>query len=141
MFQAIPEKDVIPAIDTSPRSRQTEKEWASYLGNVGKISIDLTLEGFKVRPIFVQGNTAFSIVYQFHLGEDCHPTHIYLILGEKQIDNVEAAKACLAKWTLSGLLPNKRYLMVLNWEHIKGYTTLTLIGDQMNLTLRLQTLI
>jgi len=137
-FRGVPKKDVISAINTGPSSKQTKKEWESYLENIGKIRIDLTLEGFKVRPIFVQGNTAFSVIYQFHLGEDYHPTHIYLVQGERQID-AEAAKACLAKWTLSGLLPNKKYLLVLNWEHIKGYTTLTLIGDQISLMVRLQT--
>lgn len=139
--QAIIEKDIIPAIDANPKSRQTEKEWESYFEYIGKFRIDLALDGFKIRPIFVQGNTAFSIICQFYIGEDYHPTHISLILGENQLDNADAAKACLAKWTLSGFLPNKKYILVLNWEHIKGYTTLTLTGDQMNLSIRLKTLI
>ncbi len=134
-------EDNNPATDANPKSNQTEKEWKSYLENVGKIRIDLALDGFKLRNIFVQGNTAFSIIYQFYLGEDCHPTDIDLILGEKQLDNDDAAKACLAKWTLSGFPPYSKYLLVLKWEHVKGYTTLTLIGDQMDLSIRLKTLI
>ncbi|HOW84976.1 MAG TPA: hypothetical protein P5119_06430 [Candidatus Aminicenantes bacterium] len=139
--QEIEREDINSAGEANPRSNQTEQEWKSYLENVGKIRIDLALDGFKLRNIFVQGNTAFSIIYQFYLGEDCHPTDIDLILGKKQLDNDDAAKACLAKWTLSGFPPYSRYLLVLNWEHIKGYTTLTIIGDQMNLSIRLKTLI
>jgi hypothetical protein len=139
--QAILEEDIDPATDTTPKSDQSEKEWKSYLENVGKIRIDLALDGFKLHNIFVQGNTAFSIIFQFYLGEDGHPTDIDLILGKKQLDNVDAAKACLAKWSLSGFAPYSRYLLVLNWEHNEGFTTLTLIGDQINLSLRLKTLI
>lgn len=135
------EKDITPAIDADPGTMQTEKEWESYLDNIGKFRIDLALDGFKVHNIFVQGNTAFSIIYQFYLGEDHHPMEISLILGRNQLENADAARACLEKWTLSGFLPNKKYLLVLNWEHIKGYTTLTLTGDQMNLSIRLKTLI
>lgn len=113
------------------------KEWVTYFENIGKIKIDISLDGFKVRPIFIQGNTAFSIIYQFYLGEDGHPTHIYPILGDKRLDAADAAKACLAKWTLSGLLPNKKYFLILNWEHIKGYTMLTINGDQMSLSISL----
>ncbi len=113
------------------------KEWVSYFENIGKIRIDLSLDGFKVRPIFIQGNTAFSIIFQFYIGEDGHPTHIYPILGDKRLDDADAARACLAKWTLSGLLPNKKYLVILNWEHIKGYTLLTLSGDQMSFSISL----
>jgi len=124
--QTVLERDVSPA-----------KEWVSYFENIGKIRIDLSLDGFKVRPIFIQGNTAFSIIYQFYIGEDGHPTHIYPILGDKRLDDADAARACLAKWTLSGLLPNKKYLLILNWEHIKGYTLLTLSGDQMSFSISL----
>lgn len=112
-------------------------EWVSYFENIGKIRIDLSLDGFKVRPIFIEGNTAFSVIYQFYIGEDGHPKHIYPILGDKRLDDVDAARACLAKWILSGLLPNKKYLMILSWEHIKGYTLLTLSGDQMSFSISL----
>lgn len=60
------------------------------------------------------------------------------MVGDKRLDDPDAAKACLARWILSGLLPNSKYLLVLNWEHIKGYTTLTLIGDEMSLSVRLK---
>ena len=135
------EKDIFPAIDGNPRPNQTGKEWESYLADIGKFRIDLALDGFKLHNIFVQGNTAFSIIYQFYLGEDYHPKDIDLILGEKQLDNSDAARACLSKWTLSGFLPNKKYLLILSWEHVKGYKTLTITGDEMSLQIRLRALV
>jgi hypothetical protein len=139
--QAPNKADIFPAIDGNPRFDQTGKDWESYLADIGKFRIVLTLDGFRLHNIFVQGHATFSIVYKFYLGEDYHPKDIDLILGEEQLDNADAARECLAKWTLSGFLPNKKYRLVLSWEHNKGYTTLTITGDEMSLSIRLKTLI
>jgi len=128
--QTVLERNVAPA-----------KEWASYFENIGKIKIDISLVGFNVRPIFIQGNATFSIVYQFYLDEGNHPKDIDLILGKEWLDNADAARVCLSKWTLSGFLPNRKYRLVLRWEHIKGYTTLSVTGDEMSLSIKLRALI
>ncbi len=109
----------------------------SYYKDLCKLKIELTLEGFKVEPLWVDINAAFSIVYQFDIGEDSRPIHILLLAGERHIDP-KAAAACLAKWSFSGLLPKKKYILILNWEHIKGYTSMSILGDEMSLSVRLQ---
>jgi hypothetical protein len=137
LYPSFQGEDVMPAVEAPPSLAQTKKEWAYYFSYVGKHRFEIALDGFEVRPHWVQGNASFSIIFQFNVGDDSHPADIYLVLGEEQID-VDAAKACLAKWTLSGLLPNKKYFLLLNWEHVKGYTMLTIIGEQMSLTIKLQ---
>jgi hypothetical protein len=139
--QATIEEDIFTAIDGNSRFDQTGKEWESYLVDIGKFRIVLTLDGFKLHNIFVQGNATFSIIYQFYLGDDYHPKDIDLILGEEQLDNADAARVCLSKWTLSGFLPNRKYRLVLRWEHNKGYTTLNMTGDEMSLSIKLRALI
>ena len=135
-----PKKDAIPAVDSGPSAGQTQNDWDSYFAYIGRLKIDLQLDGFAVRPVWVQANGSFKVVVQFQIGEDQHPKEIQLVEGERYID-AEAAKACVAKWTLSGLLPNKEYSVFLTWEHIKGYTMLALTGDQLSLAVKLRTLI
>jgi hypothetical protein len=97
----------------------------------------MSLRGFEIRPEWMQAHATFRISFEFYIGEDFHPTHIQLVSGEREMSDIAAAKACLAAWTLSGLQPNKKYLMVLVWEHGEGYRMLTLTGEQMNLTIKL----
>lgn len=130
----------IPAVETYPSAGQSKNEWESYFEYIGKLKIELPLDGFAVRDVWVQAHATFRIVVQFHIGEDHHPKDIQLAEGERHID-ADAAKACLTKWTLSGLLPNKKYSLVLIWEHGKGYSKLALTGDQMSLEVKLRTLI
>ena len=135
------EKENFHAIDGNPRIEQTRKGWESYLAEIGKFRIVLALDGFILRNIFVQGNATFSIIYEFNLGEDFHPKDINLISGEEQLDNADAARVCLSKWTLSGFLPNRKYHLALRWEHNKGYTMLSVTGDEMSLSIKLWALI
>ncbi len=139
--QATIGEDKLPATESNPRINQTGKEWESYLADIGKFRIVISLDGFKLRNVFVQGNATFSIIYQFYLGEDYHPKDIDLILGEEQLDSADAARGCLSKWTLSGFVTNRKYRLVLRWEHNKGYTTLTMTGDEMSLSIKLRALI
>lgn len=108
---------------------------ASRLAESSLLKIELTLEGFVPLGIYIQGNASFSVVCEFRIGTDSHPTGIYWLAGDKYIDT-KAAKACLAKWTLAGLEPNKKYVLVLNWEHNGGYVSLSILGDEMCLTYR-----
>ena len=105
-------------------------------GGLDKVKIDMSLDGFGIREIYFQMNASFSIVYEFEIGADSHPTRIYSLAGEKFIDT-KAAKAGLAKWTFFGLAPKNKYVLVLNWEHNRGYTSMTIHGDQMSLSFRL----
>ena len=139
--QATIGEEKLPATESNPRIKQTGKEWESYLADIGKFRIVISLDGFKLRNVFVQGNATFNIIYQFYLGYDYHPKDINLILGGEQLDSANAAKVCLSKWTLKGFITNRKYRLVLHWEHNKGYTTLTMTGDEMNLSIRLKALI
>jgi hypothetical protein len=96
----------LPANDSGLSSMEYGGESDSYYEGLGKLKIELALDGFKVWPDWVQINASFSVVYQFDLGKDSHPTNILLLTGERHIDT-KAAEACLAKWTFSGLLPKK----------------------------------
>jgi hypothetical protein len=139
--RAIMDKDIIAVNNGDPETKQTGKEWESYLTDIGKFRIVISLDGFKLHNVFVQGNATFSIICQFYLGEDYHPKDIDLILGEEQLDSADAARVCLSKWTLSGFVTNRIYRLVLSWEHNKGYTTLTMTGDEMSLSIKLRALI
>lgn len=101
-----------------------------------KLRIELMLEGFKVRPVYFQAHVSFSIVYQFMIGTDSHPTYIDLLTGGECIDT-KAAEAGLAKWTFAGLEAGKKYVLVLNWEHMRGFVSMSILGDQMSLSVRL----
>ncbi|MCG7853847.1 MAG: hypothetical protein MIO92_15105 [Methanosarcinaceae archaeon] len=120
---------------------QSTKEWDDYLKRIGEFKIDLSLQGFEIKDVWMQAHATFRISFEFDIGEDFHPTHIQLVSGEREINDITAAKGCLAAWTLSGLQPNTKYSMVLVWEHGEGYKMLTLAGEQMNLTIRLGHLI
>jgi len=104
---------------------------------VGKLHLELTLDGFGIRDLWAQANTSFSIVYQFEIGKDSHPMHIFLLAGEKYID-AKAAEAGLAKWTFAGLEAGKKYVMVLNWQHARGYVSMSILSDQMTFAVRMQ---
>mgnify|MGYP001323114733 CR=1 FL=1 len=116
---------------------QSTKDWDDYLKRIGEFKIDLSLRGFEISDVWTQAHATFRIIFEFDIGENFHPTHIQLVSGEREIKSISAAKGGLAAWTLSGLQPDKKYSMVLVWEHGEGYKTLTLAGEQMNLTIRL----
>lgn len=106
------------------------------LGGIDGLRIDLSLDGFGIKPMYFHGNSSFIIVCEFEIGIDSHPTSTCLLAGEMYVD-MKAIKAGLAKWTFRGLEPKKKCVLVLNWEHNKGYVLLSLFCDQMNLSLRL----
>jgi hypothetical protein len=120
-----------------PHAVQSQEEWADYLKRIGEFKIDLSLRGFEIKDVWMQAHATFRIGFEFDIGEDFHPAHIQLVSGERELSDITAANKCLAAWTLSGLQLNKKYFMVLVWEHGEGYTMLTLTGEQMNLTIRL----
>lgn len=105
-------------------------------GGIDKLEIDLSLDPFRVKPIYVQTNSSFSIVCEFVIGKNSHPTDINIISGERFVDP-NGAKAGLAKWTFVGLEPNKKYNLVLRWAHNWGYVSLSILGDEMSLSIRL----
>lgn len=98
--------------------------------------IETDLDGFGVRPFWDQANASFSIIFQFEIGKDEHPMHISFLAGDKYIDP-KLAEEGLAKWTLAGLETWKKYILILNWEHGVGYTSMSILGDQLKLSIRL----
>ncbi len=102
----------------------------------GRIRIETSLDGFGIRPFWSQANASFSIIYQFEIGEDNHPMHMLLLAGDKYI-YPKSAEEGLAKWTLTGLERWKRYVLVLNWEHGLGYTSMSILSEQMKLSIKL----
>jgi len=105
------------------------------LEDFGKLKIELTLEGFLPLGIYLQANASFSVVCQFQIDTDSHPMNVYWLSGDRYIDT-KAAKASLARWTFTGLEPKKKYILVLNWQHMGGYVSLSIQGDEMSLTYR-----
>jgi hypothetical protein len=124
------------ANDTGSGSNGSQFPSDLLLGGIDKLKIELSLDGFGIWPMYFQANSSFSIVYQLEIGTDSHPTNIYLLAGEKFID-AKAAKAGLAKWTFFGLEPKKKCVLVLNWEHNRGYVSMSLFSDQLSLSVRL----
>lgn len=103
---------------------------------VGKLEIKLDLEGFGIRPwaSFAQAN--FSIAFKFQVGPDSHPKNIVPLAGQKYIDE-KAAMSGLARWTLDGLEKEEWYVMVLNYKHMIGFTSLFILSDQVSITVRI----
>jgi hypothetical protein len=126
-----------PAVDSDIAPMSIQSQSSRLFEGIGKLKIELLLDGFGIKPLWGQMNASFSIVYQFEIGEDGHPMHIQLLVGEKYIDP-KAAEACLRKWVLSGLQTWKKYLLVLNWEHSSGYVSMTILSEQISLTMSLQ---
>lgn len=102
-----------------------------------RLSLNVSLDGFRIQSICFQANASFSIVYQFEIGKDSHPMHIYALAGQKWLDDPRAAEAGLATWTLVGLGAGKKYVLVLNWQHAKGYVLMSIVSDQLSLSVRL----
>jgi hypothetical protein len=135
-----PNKESLASESGPPQNpEQSQKGWDEYFRIIGEYKLDLSLRGFEIRPLWIQANANFKVSFEFYIGEDSYPTNIQLISGDRELSDVAAAKKCLAAWTLSGFQLKKKYLMEVIWRHIKGYTTLTLVGDQMNLLIRLET--
>lgn len=126
-----------PAVDTDIDPMSIQSQASRLFEGIGRLKIELLLDGFGIKPLWGQMNASFSIVYQFEIGEDGHPMHLQLLVGEKYID-LKAAEACLMKWVLSGLKIWTKYILILNWEHNRGYVSMTILSDQMSLNVRLQ---
>lgn len=126
-----------PAVDADIAPMSIQSQSSRLFEGIGKLKIELLLDGFGIKPLWGQMNASFSIVYQFEIGEGGHPIHLQLLVGGKYID-LKAAEACLTKWVLSGLQLWTKYILVLNWEHNRGYVSMTILSDQMSLNIRLQ---
>ncbi len=85
----------------------------------------------------MQAHATFRITLNSILERISIPRISSLWREKENLSDITAANRCLADLTLSGLQLNKKYFMVLVWEHGEGYTMLTLTGEQMNLTIRL----
>jgi hypothetical protein len=129
-----PDQQLANNAETAPMSSQSKSGPLSE--GADKLRIELMLEGFKVRPVYFQAHVSFSIVYQFMIGADSHPTYIDLLTGGECIDT-KAAEAGLAKWTFAGLEAGKKYVLVLNWEHMRGFVSMSIFSDQLSLSIRL----
>lgn len=123
-------------VDAHAQQLNVQSQPGQRFLHAGKLKIELSLDGFEVKPLWRQFNASFSIIYQFWIGENGHPINIFSLAGEKYIDG-EAASESLAKWVFVGLETWKRYVLVLNWEHMEGFSTMYLLSDEMSLFLRL----
>ena len=103
-----------------------------------KLKIELSLDGFRLKPLWFQVNASFDVIYQFWIGDSFRPVRIRPLAGEEALEDPKAAQAGLAAWTFAGLKDGWLYTLVLTWKHNFGWTKLSIVGDQMNLTVRLR---
>ncbi len=121
----------------APLLRGAPPQSGEIFEGAGGINIRFSLTGFVPGAIYLQGNASFGIIYQFWSGENSHPKDIIALAGEKFLTDPKAAETCLKTWTFLGLEAGKKYTLILNWQHMLGYYSMSIISDQMTLSVRL----
>ncbi|HSA94542.1 MAG TPA: hypothetical protein VLJ16_00730 [Acidobacteriota bacterium] len=117
-----------PTIGSESRPRDAVED-------TGGLLIEARFDGFLPLPLAVEANAHFPIIYHFEIGADSHPVRIRPFVGEGWLEDRKAAVACLSKWTLLGLDPEDNYVLILEWEHGRGYNFMSLMGDRMSLSI------
>jgi len=138
--------DMAP-IDAPAGSEQTDGRKDTNTKDFSTLSIKMSLDGFWVLPTYIQMNATFSVVYQFEIGDDGHPMHIYALRDKSPgwsedpedlcLIDPKAAENSIRKWKFVGFEKHKKYVLVLNWEHMVGWVSMFIHSDQVTLSIRL----
>jgi len=105
---------------------------------------EFSLNCIRIPETLFQANASFHIGYLVFLDKSSHPRSAYLLTFDKGIANLtkgvldsEEAISCIKKWKFAGLNPDSTYTILLRWEHMKGWVTMMIYSDKMNLYINL----
>lgn len=109
-----------------------------------KFIFEFSLNCIKLPEILKQANANFTFGYQIFLDRTFHPRSVYLMTFDEGIANVakgildsDEVISCIKKWKFVGLDPRSVYTVLLRWEHMKGWVTMMIYSDKMNLYINL----
>jgi hypothetical protein len=109
-----------------------------------KFDIEFSLDCLRIPAIAVQANANFTIGYIIRIDDKWHPDYIRLMMFDKAtkmvmegVLNSEEVISCIKKWKFGGLNPKSTYTILLRWEHMKGWVTMMIYSDKMNLYINL----
>lgn len=105
-------------------------------------TFEFALNCIRLPDILFQANAHFTLGFTTRLNEAGHPIDVVLLpftmaLMENVWDPKEVI-SCIRKWRFVGLSPRSTYTILLRWEHMKGWVTMVIYSDKMNLYLNLQ---
>jgi hypothetical protein len=105
---------------------------------------EFSLNCIRIPETLFQANASFHIGYLVFLDKSSHPRSAYLLTFDKGIANLtkgvldsEEVISCIKKWKFAGLNPDSTYTILLRWEHMKGWVTMMIYSDKMNLYINL----
>ena len=105
---------------------------------------EFSLNCIRIPEIARQAYANFTIGYLIHLDKLSRPSSAYLMTFDETTAQVmkgvldsEEVISCIKKWKFAGLSPRSTYTVLLRWEHMKGWVTMMIYSDKMNLYINL----
>ena len=109
-----------------------------------KFDFEFSLNCIRLPETLFQANASFHIGYLIFLDKSSHPRSAYLLTFDEGIANLtkgildsEEVISCIKKWKFAGLNPDSTYTVLLRWEHMRGWVTMMIYSDKMNLYINL----
>ncbi len=106
--------------------------------------IKFSINCFKAPDILTQANASFTIGYNISINDDGYPVDVAFLTFNESIRSLirgafdsEQVISCIRKWKFAGLNPRSTYTILLRWEHMKGWVTMMIYSDKMNLYVNL----
>ncbi len=105
---------------------------------------EFSLNCIRIPEIARQSYANFTIGYLIHLDKLSRPSSAYLMTFDETTAQVmkgvldsEEVISCIKKWKFAGLNPKSTYTVLLRWEHMRGWVTMMIYSDKMNLCINL----
>jgi len=105
------------------------------LFHAASMKIFFSLDCLTVPEMIKEGNASFYLVYRFKVNDEFRPTEIHKIIDP--FIGVDKVKLCLKAWKFEGVGKNGEFTMVLCWKHSMGWTSLSIIGEDLDISIKL----
>ncbi len=112
--------------------------------NEGFYDIKFSINCFKAPDILTQANASFTIGYNISINDEGYPEDVALLTFNESIKSLirgafdsEEVISCIKKWRFVGLNSKSTYTVLLRWEHMKGWVTMMIYSEKMNLCINL----
>lgn len=105
-------------------------------GQSGSRSLDLDISycEIPVGQALQSRNIDFSVVFSFDVGPSGVPEEIVAV--KNQFIDAGDVENCLKTWELKGFEGNKSMAFSANWEHGRGWTSVSIVGEQFRQVIR-----
>lgn len=134
-------KDYNDASHAASKVELNSKDIMDSNKNSAEFRFEFSLDCIKVPDILFHANANFTIGFTAKLDKDFHPVSIDILPFTqsiiKDIWNKDEIISCIKKWRFKGLNPRSTYTILLRWEHMKGWVTMLIYSDKMNLYINL----